>query len=95
METDSVKDMLRTRGYAESLEVLFRDPLINQNRHINRNARPEDYRLLWNENVDLLRHLENAPEVEKVRSSGDSGISEDDWEKTKAMLEQSLPGERE
>ncbi|MDA0305463.1 MAG: DNA primase [Proteobacteria bacterium] len=95
METDSVKDMLRTRGYAESLEVLFRDPLINQNRHINRDARPEEYQLLWNENVDLLHHLENAPEVEKVRSSGDSGISEDDWEKTKAMLEQSLPGERE
>ncbi len=95
METDSVKDMLRGRGYAESLEVLFRDPLINQNRHINRDARPEEYQLLWNENVDLLRHLENAPEVEKVRSSGDTGISEDDWEKTKAMLEQSLPGERE
>jgi len=95
METDGVKDMLRTRGYAESLEVLFQDPLINQNRHINRNARPEEYQLLWNENVDLLHHLENAPEVEKVRSSGDSGISEDDWEKTKAMLEQSLPGERE
>jgi len=95
METDGVKDMLRTRGYAESLEVLFRDPLINQNRHINRNARPEEYQLLWNENVDLLHHLENAPEVEKVRSSGDTGISENDWEKTKAMLEQSLPGERE
>ena len=95
MESDGVKDMLRQRGYAESLEVLFRDPLIHQNRHINRYAQPEDYQLLWNENVDLLHHLENAPEVEKVRESGDSGITEDEWEKTKALLEQTMPGHRD
>jgi DNA primase len=95
MESAGVKDVLRERGYAESLEVLFRDPLISQNRHINQDASPDECRLLWDENAELLRHLENAPEVEKLKQEGESGISEGDWERTRALLEQTMPGHRE
>jgi len=95
MESDGVRDVLRQRGFAESLDVLFRDPLISSNRHINKDAVPENYRLLWNENVDLLKHLENAPEIEKARESGGNRIAQDDWEQTKALLEETMPGERE
>ena len=95
MESDGVKDVLRNRGYAESLDVLFHDPLISLNRHINTEATPEEYQPLWNENVELLKNLENAPEVEKVKQAGDSGIAEEDWEQTKALIEQSMPGSRE
>ncbi len=95
MESDGVREVLRERGFTESLEVLFKDPLINQNRHINQDASPDDYQPLWNENVALLKHLENAPEIEKVRQTGDSGMSEEDWERTRALLEQTMPGHRD
>ena len=95
MESDGVKDVLRERGYAESLDVLFRDPLISQNRHINAEATADDYQPLWNENVEFLKHLENAPEVEKVKKTGDAGIAEEDWEQTRALIEQSMPGSRD
>jgi|TARA_Y100000031_G_scaffold110511_1_gene121714 DNA primase len=95
MESDSVKDVLRERGYAESLDVLFRDPLISQNRHINAEATADEYQPLWNENVEFLKHQENAPEVEKVKKTGDAGIAEEDWEQTRALIEQSMPGSRD
>jgi len=95
MESDGVKDVLRERGYAESLDVLFRDPLISQNRHINAEATADEYQPLWNENVEFLKHLENAPEVEKVKKTGDAGIAEEDWEQTRALIEQSMPGSRD
>jgi len=95
MESDGVRDVLRQRGFAESLDVLFRDPLISRNRHINQEAGPEDYRELWNENVDLLRHHENAPEIEKAKQTGDARIAEEDWEQMKALLEETMPGHRE
>ena len=95
MESDGVKDVLRERGYAESLDVLFRDPLISQNRHINAEATADEYQPLWNENVEFLKHLENAPEVEKVKKTGDDGIAEEDWEQTRALIEQSMPGSRD
>ena len=95
LESDGVKEVLRQRGFAESLDILFRDPLIRSNRIIRTNAPEEKYRPLWNENVALLHHLENAPEVEKIRSSGDHGISEEDWEQQKALPEQTMPGHRD
>ena len=95
LESDGVKEVLRQRGFAESLDILFRDPLIRSNRIIKTNAPEEKYRPLWNENVALLHHLENAPEVEKIRSSGDHGISEEDWEQQKALLEETMPGHRD
>ena len=95
MESDAVKDVLRERGYAESLDVLFRDPLISQNLHINAEATADDYQPLWNENVEFLKHLENAPEVEKVKKTGDAGIAEEDWEQTRALIKQSMPGSRD
>ena len=55
-------------------------------------ASPDDYQPLWNENVALLKHLENAPEIEKVRQTGDDGMSEEDWKRNKALLEQTMPG---
>ncbi|MEE9318499.1 MAG: DNA primase [Rhodospirillales bacterium] len=95
MESDGVREVLRERGFTESLEVLFKDPLINQNRHINQDALPDEYQPLWNENVALLKHLENAPEIEKVRQTGDDGMSEEDWKRNKALLEQTMPGHRD
>ena len=95
MESDGIKDVLRERGYAESLDVLFRDPLISQNRHINAEATADDYQPLWNENVEFLKHLENAPEVEKVKKTGDAGIAEEDWEQTRALIKQSMSGSRD
>ena len=95
MESDGIKDVLRERGYAESLDVLFRDPLISQNRHINAEATADDYQPLWNENVEFLKHLENAPEVEKVKKTGDAGIAEEDWEQPRALIKQSMPGSRD
>ncbi len=95
MESDGVKEVLRERGFAESLEVLFKDPLIRQNRHINKDAAEDEYQLLWNENVELLKHLEGAPEVERLKQDKESGIAEEDWERTKALLEQTMPGHRE
>ncbi len=95
MESDGVKEVLRERGFAESLEVLFRDPLIGQNRHINKDAGEDEYQLLWNENAELLKHLEGAPEVERLKQDKETGIAEEDWERTKALLEQTMPGHRE
>ncbi len=95
LESEGVKEVLRRRGFAESLDVLFRDPLILSNRVIKADAPEEKYRPLWNENVALLQHLENAPEVEKIRNAGDTGIADEDWERQKALLQETMPGHRE
>jgi len=95
LESDGVKEVLRQHGYAESLEVLFRNPVIRSNRILKTDAPEEKYRPLWDENVALLQNLENAPEVAKIRDSGDDGINEEDWAQQKALLEQTMPGHRE
>jgi len=98
MESDGVKDVLRQRGFAESLDVLFRDPLIRSNRVIRTDAPAEKYQPLWDENVVLLKNLEYAPELEKFRYTGETSISEedeDDWERQRALLEQTMPGRRD
>jgi len=95
LESDGVKDVLRQHGFAESLDVLFRDPMIRSNRIIKVDAPEEKFRPLWNENVALLQHLENAPEIEKIREAGDDGIAEDDWERQKALLQETMPGHRD
>ncbi|HJO75850.1 MAG TPA: DNA primase [Rhodospirillales bacterium] len=95
LESDGVKDVLRQHGYAESLDVLFRDPLIRSNRILKADAPEEKFRPLWNENVALLQNLENAPEVEKIKEAGDTGIAEEDWERQKALLQETMPGHRD
>jgi len=98
MESDGVKDVLRQRGFAESLDVLFRDPLIRSNRVIRTDAPAEKYQPLWDENVVLLKNLEYAPELEKFRYTGETSISEEDeedWERQRALLEQTMPGRRD
>ena len=95
LESDGVKDVLRQRGFAESLDVLFRDPLIRSNRVIRADAPMEKFQPLWDENVALLNNLETAPELEKIGQTGESGISEDDWERQRALLEQAMPGHRD
>ena len=95
LESDGVKDVLRQHGYAESLDVLFRDPLIRSNRVLNADAPEEKFRPLWNENVALLQNLENAPELEKIKETGDTGIAEEDWERQKALLQETMPGHRD
>ncbi|HIC30235.1 MAG TPA: DNA primase [Rhodospirillales bacterium] len=95
LESDGVKDVLRQHGFAESLEVLFRDPLIRSNRVLKADAPEEKFRPLWNENVAFLHNLENAPEVKKIKETGDTGIAEEDWDRQKALLQESMPGHRE
>ncbi|HEX9701249.1 MAG TPA: DNA primase [Rhodospirillales bacterium] len=95
LETDGVKDVLRSRGFAESLDVLFRDPLIRSNRVIKSDAPPEKVQPLWNENVALLKHLENAPEVERIRRPGEAGIADDEWERMRALIAETMPGHRD
>ncbi len=95
LETDGVKQVLRERGYAESLEVLFRDPLIRANRVIRSDAPADKVRPLWNENVAMLRHLENAPEVARIKDPAGAGISDADWEQLKALIAETMPGHRE
>ena len=95
MESEGIKEVLRERGFAESLDVLFRDPLISHNRHLGAEATEDEFEPLWNENVSLLQSLETAPEVEKIRNAGDDGIAEEDWERQKALIEQTMPGHRE
>ncbi len=95
METEGIKEVLRDRGFAESLDVLFRDPLISHNRHLGAEATADEFEPLWNENVSLLQSLETAPEVEKIRNAGDTGIAEEDWEQARALLQQTMPGHRE
>ena len=41
LETEGIKRVLRERGFAESLDVLFRDPLIRANRVIKSDAPAE------------------------------------------------------
>ena len=95
LESDGVKDVLRQHGFAESLEVLFRDPLIRSNRVLKADAPEEKFRPLWNENVALLHTLETAPEIKKIRQAGDAGIAEEDWERQKALLQETMPGHRD
>ena len=95
LETEGVKSVLRERGFAESLDVLFRDPLIRANRVIKADAPAEKYQPLWNENVALLRHLESAPEVAKIKRPGEAGIGEDEWERMRALIAETMPGHRE
>ena len=95
LSSESVKLMLRQRGFAESLDVLFRDPLIRSNRVIRTDAPVEKFQPLWDENVALLKNLEAAPELEKILRAGESGIPEDDWEGHRALLEQTMPGRRD
>ena len=95
MESEGIKAVLRDRGFAESLDVLFRDPLISHNRHLGAEATVDEFEPLWNENVSLLQSLETAPEVEKIRHAGDTGIADEDWEQARALLQQTMPGHRE
>ena len=95
MESEGIKEVLRDRGFAESLDVLFRDPLISHNRHLGAEATADEFEPLWNENVSLLQSLETAPEVEKIRHAGDTGIADEDWEQARALLQQTMPGHRE
>ncbi len=98
LESDGVKDVLRQRGFAESLDVLFRDPLIRSNRVIRADAPAEKFQPLWEENVALLKNLENAPELEEFLRTGETSITEedeDDWERQRALLEQTMPGHRD
>ncbi|MCH8238419.1 MAG: hypothetical protein IIC06_09640, partial [Proteobacteria bacterium] len=95
MESEGIKEVLRDRGFAESLDVLFHDPLISHNRHLGAEATVDEFEPLWNENVSLLQSLETAPEVEKIRHAGDTGIADEDWEQARALLQQTMPGHRE
>ena len=95
LKTDGIKDVLRERGFAECLDVLFRDPLIRTNRVIRADAPPEKYQPLWQETVDFLKHLENAPEVERIRRPGEAGIDPDEWERMRALIAETMPGHRE
>jgi DNA primase len=95
LESDGVKNVLRRHGYAESLDVLFRDTRIKSNRIIKADAPEEKFRPLWNENVALLHTLETAPEIKKIRQAGDAGIAEEDWERQKALLQETMPGHRD
>jgi DNA primase len=95
LETDGVKAVLRERGFAESLDVLFRDPLIRANRVIKTDAPPEKYRPLWHETVEFLKHLENTPEMERMKRPGAAGIDEGEWERMRALIAETMPGHRE
>ena len=95
MESEGIKEVLRNRGFAESLDALFRDPLIAHNRHLDAKATADKFEPLWNENVSLLQSLETAPEVEKIRNAGDTGIPDEDWEQARALLQQTMPGHRD
>jgi DNA primase len=95
LDSDGLKDMLVRRGFAESLDAMFRDSLIRSNRIIRADAPEEKYRPLWDENVALLTNLATAPEVEKIRSTGETGIAEADWERQRALLEHVMPGHRD
>ena len=95
IETEGVKRVLRERGFAESLEVLFRDPLIRANRVIKSDAPAEKVEPLWQENVALLKHLESAPEVARIKDPAGTAISDQDWEQWKALIAETMPGHRE
>lgn len=95
LETEGVKRVLRERGFAESLDVLFHDPLIRANRVIKSDGPADKVAPLWDENVALLRHLENAPEVARIKDPDGAGISEQDWEQWKALIAETMPGHRE
>ena len=95
LETEGIKRVLRERGFAESLDVLFRDPLIRANRVIRSDAPAEKVEPLWHENVALLKHLESAPEVARIKDPAGTGISEQDWEQWKALIAETMPGHRE
>ena len=95
LDSDGLKGVLTQRGFAESLDAMFRDSLIRSNRIIRADAPVEKYRPLWDENVALLTNLATAPEVEKIRRTGETGIAEADWERQRALLEHVMPGHRD
>ena len=45
--------------------------------------------------VALLTNLATAPEVEKIRRTGETGIAEADWERQRALLDHVMPGHRD
>ena len=98
LQSDGLKSVLRQRGFSESLDFLFRNALIRSNRVIQTDAPAEKYQLLWQENVALLKNLEITPELDRVRNSGETSIfeeDEDDWERQRALLEETMPGCRD
>ena len=98
LQSESLKDVLRQRGFSKSLDFLFHDALIRSNRVIQKDAPAEKYQLLWKENVALLKNLETTPELDKIRDSGETSIfeeDEDDWERQRALLEETMPGCRD
>jgi DNA primase len=95
LDSDGLKEVLSRRGFGDSLDALFRDSMIRANRIVRTDAPAEKYQPLWDENVALLNNLGTAPEVEKIRHSGETGIAEADWERQRALLEQAMPGHRD
>ena len=95
LKSDGLKEELKKRGLSDGLDFLFRDTLIRSNRVIRTDAPAENYRMLWKENVALLKILQTTPELDKIRQSGKNSISdedEDDWERQRALLEEALTG---
>tara|TARA_B100001142_G_scaffold307179_1_gene337556 strand:- start:195 stop:1802 length:1608 start_codon:yes stop_codon:yes gene_type:complete len=95
LKSSDLKNELIKRGLSKSLDFLFRDTLIRSNRILKIDAPPEKYQKLWEENVILLKKLEISPELEKIKQLGETSIfeeDEDDWERHRALLEESLPG---
>jgi len=95
LETAGVKRVLRERGFADSLDVLFRDPVIRFDRFIKADAPPEKVRPTWDQNVAILKYLDVPSEVEMLKDPAKNGVRDEDWEQVRASLNENLRGQRE
>ncbi len=75
-EAETVEREVRARGFGETVDALFSDPLIRRHRHIRADADSESVRETWTENIDAIRRDSFAAELAQESADGDTSVED-------------------
>ncbi|OHC74623.1 MAG: hypothetical protein A3H92_11635 [Rhodospirillales bacterium RIFCSPLOWO2_02_FULL_58_16] len=90
--TENLKAELERRGFSETLDAIFNDPLIRKNSYIKPGAPEKNVLEGWNQILRRIRSGANALEVESMKGAD---IDRQEWERLLMLKKASLEDDDE
>jgi len=86
LDVEHLKEELRQRGLAASLDALFRDALIARHRLLRPDAVNDELQELWDQNYDQVRRANDRAEHAPAVAEMSENLSEDDEDAVRRRL---------
>ncbi|MSO91923.1 MAG: DNA primase [Rhodospirillales bacterium] len=87
---ERLRELLTARGYGDVLDALFATPVVKGHRLIRCDSPPEEVQETWVQHLNAVRLTGAAEETRQAARELESDLSEENWERQRALIEARL-----